>query len=53
MLFGKKRNRSEFGKIVVASKDGNKKDEGYNRLRDNVLYLNADGTKKVIQIEQR
>lgn len=51
MLFGKKKKRSEFGRIVVADNKTYKKDEGYNRLRDNVLYLNADGTKKVIQIE--
>ncbi|MBQ0099101.1 MAG: CpsD/CapB family tyrosine-protein kinase, partial [Firmicutes bacterium] len=25
--------------------------EGYNRLRDNILYLNSDGKTKVIQIE--
>lgn len=52
MLFRKKKtDRYDNGKIIVVKGSGYKKDEGYNRLRDNILYLNADGTKKVIQVE--
>ncbi len=36
---------------IVVYKNGIIRDEGYERLRDNILYLNADGNKKVIQIE--
>ncbi len=36
---------------IIVGKDDVIKDEGYERLRDNVLYLNADGKNKVIQIE--
>jgi len=52
MLFGKRKpDRYDNGKIIVVKGSGYKKDEGYDRLRDNILYLNADGTKKVIQVE--
>lgn len=47
-LFKKKNNNLEAGKIVVGdSKVGHR--EGYSRLKDNVLYMNADGNNKVIQ----
>lgn len=52
MLFGKKKKtilRSES--IFVNEKTVSGKIEGYNRLRDNILYLNADGKTKVLQIE--
>ena len=52
MLFRKKKpDRLDGSKIIVVKGSGYKKDEGYDRLRDNLLYLNADGTKKVIQVE--
>lgn len=52
MLFRKKKpDHLDGSKIIVVKGSGYKKDEGYDRLRDNLLYLNADGTKKVIQIE--
>ena len=52
MLFFKKKNRySNPGKIVVAEGLNSGSSEGYNRIRDNVLYMNADGNTKVIQVE--
>ncbi|MBQ3116687.1 MAG: CpsD/CapB family tyrosine-protein kinase [Clostridia bacterium] len=49
-MFKKRSSTAEIGKIVVDStyKTGS---EGYDRLRDNILFLNADGDKKVIQVE--
>lgn len=50
MLFCKKKNKHVGnGKILVGESGGHV--EGYNRLKDNILYLNADGKNKVIQIE--
>ncbi len=52
MLFSKKKKRDiDEGKIVVEENRIDSKIESYNRLKDNILYINADGTKKVIQIE--
>ena len=52
MIFKKKKKHSEgIGKIIVGEGVSLRYTEGYNRLRDNVLYMNADGQKKVIQIE--
>ena len=50
-LFRKKKRTEEQSRIIVT--EGNKFQgvEGYNRLKDNILYLNADGNHKVIQIE--
>ena len=52
MFFKKKKKRivGEEG-IIVKENSLSSKIEGYNRLKDNILYLNADGTNKVIQIE--
>ena len=51
MFFKKKKKKNnDYGKIVVG-KDSNSSSSGFNRLRDNVLYLNADGNNKVIQVE--
>lgn len=49
----KKRSRmnSSLGEIIVSEKYTSRKAEEYNRLRDNILYLNTDGDKQVIQIE--
>ncbi len=41
----------EDNETIVVSESYSSHSEGYNRLKDNLLYLNADGTKKVIQIE--
>ncbi len=51
MLFKKKRKQAGLSKIIVDGNSGRKSVEGYNRLRDNILYLNVDGKTKVIQIE--
>lgn len=52
-LFKKKKKRTIEGeeRIVVKENSMSSKAEGYNRLTDNILYLNADGKNKVIQIE--
>lgn len=47
----KKKKYTNEDKIVVKENAISNKIEGYNRLRDNLLYLNADGKNKVIQIE--
>lgn len=51
MLFKKRRKHTGFSKIIVDAKDNRKSVEGYNRIRDNILYMNVDGNTKVIQIE--
>lgn len=43
-------NTQEYG-IVVDKKEYSTKLEEHNRLRDNILFLNADEDKKVIQVE--
>lgn len=50
-LFKRKSRPSELGKIYVSENNSNSRLECYNRLKDNVLYMNADGNMKVIQIE--
>ena len=50
-LFKKKKHGSDVIKIVVTENSVTKADEGYNRLRDNILFMNADGNAKVIQVE--
>ena len=49
----KKRKSSSGGteRIIVKENSMSSKVDGYNRLKDNILYLNADGNTKVIQIE--
>lgn len=50
-IFKKKVNDdNDHGEIVVLENDSVRND-GYERLRDNILYLNTDGNNKVIQIE--
>lgn len=51
MLKNKKKRNGGVGGIIVGDESKSIVAEGYNRLKDNVLYLNADGNKKVIQIE--
>lgn len=50
-LFKKKSKASAGGKIFINAQNKSSHFEDYNRLKDNVLYLNADGKNKVIQIE--
>ena len=47
----KKKNRDNVDRIIVTENSLSSKVEGYNRLKDNILYLNADGKNKVIQVE--
>lgn len=47
-LFKKKRKEFER-KIIVEENSIRRETYGYTRLRDNVLYINADGNHKVIQ----
>lgn len=50
-LFRKKKNNFEIGKIVVNEENNLLSTGGHGRLKDNILYLNADGKNKVIQVE--
>ncbi len=51
MFFTKKKHKQrEIGRIVIGDNSSGR-DNGYSRLKDNVLYLNADGKNKVIQVE--
>ncbi len=50
-LFGKKSKVNLGGKIYIDAQNKGGHFEDYNKLKDNVLYLNADGKNKVIQIE--
>lgn len=50
-LFKKKKPRAGLSKIIVTEKSIEKFAEGYNRLRDNVMFLNSACGAKVIQIE--
>ena len=54
MRFFKKKNRDEEQSRIIVAEGASSKVagvEGYNRLKDNLLYINADGNHKVIQIE--
>ena len=55
MLFGKKqhkkRNNTKSSKIIVGETIYSADAEGYNRLKDNVLYLNPNDESMAIQIE--
>ena len=52
-MFGKKKNKSQHIEGIVVEKNASttSKTEGYQRLKDNILYLNADGKTKVISVE--
>ncbi len=50
MLFKKKKIVPEQSKIIV-TENSNRTGSDYNRLKDNILFMNADGNTKVIQIE--
>ena len=55
MLFGKKKhkkkNNTKSSRIIVGETIYSADAEGYNRLKDNVLYLNPNDEAMVIQIE--
>lgn len=50
-LFNKKKKTSDQSRVIVTEGVKTRGVEGYNRLKDNILYMNADGNTKVIQIE--
>lgn len=50
-LFKRKKQKKGLSKIIVTENSTSTRLEGYNRLRDNVLFLNAAGNAKVLQIE--
>lgn len=51
-LFKKNKKRIEgTERIIVKENSMSSKVDGYNRLKDNILYLNTDGKNKVIQVE--
>ncbi len=52
MLFKKKKHKNyEPAKIMIGEGASRRIVENYNRLKDNILYMGADGKNKVIQIE--
>ena len=52
MLFKKKRkNDDSVRRIVLNENAPSRIVEGYNRLRDNIMFMSADGSNRVIQIE--
>ncbi len=50
-LFKKKTQSSKIGKIYIEENTQSTQFEDYNRLKDNLLYISADGNYKVIQVE--
>ena len=50
-MFFKKKNKLKFQSKIVVGENHTKIQRGYDRLKDNVLYMNADGKNKVIQVE--
>ena len=51
MFKRRKRKLEQQSMIVVDNPSYALQKEGYTRLKDNLLFMNIDGTKKVIQIE--
>ncbi len=47
----KKTKHDKVDRIIVTENSLSSKVEGYNRLKDNILYLSADGNNRVLQIE--
>ncbi len=50
-LFKKKSKKDSGAKIYISTNGESHNNEDYNRLKDNLLYLNADGKVKVVQVE--
>ena len=51
-IFKKKQRSGLLHERIIVSEGGSRfGSHGYTRLRDNILYINSDGTKKVIQVE--
>lgn len=52
LLFRKKRDtKLRKERIIVSEGSSRFGSHGYTRLRDNLLYINSDGNRKVVQIE--
>lgn len=50
-MFFKKRKSLKFQTKIVVGEGHGKLQRGYDRLKDNILYMNADGKNQVIQFE--
>ena len=51
MFFNRKQTRQNRKNVIVVNKNGNEViTESFNRLKDNILFFNADNKVKVIQI---
>lgn len=50
-MFFKKRKKLNYESRIIVGETHNKAQRGYDRLKDNLLYMNADGKTKVIQVE--
>lgn len=51
MIFNRKQTRSSRNNVIVVNKPGNEIiTESFNRLKDNILFFNADNKVKIIQI---
>ncbi len=50
-FFKGKSNKKRISKIIVTENATDYRLEGYNRLRDNILFINAANNAKVLQIE--
>ena len=50
-LFKKKTQTKKIAKIYIDETTKSNQFEDYNRLKDNLLYISTDGSKKVIQVE--
>jgi capsular exopolysaccharide synthesis family protein len=48
-MFFKKKKKTNYQTSIVVGEKHSKEQRGYDRLKDNVLYMNADGKNKVIQ----
>lgn len=50
-MFFKKRKKTNWQTSIVVGEGHSKQQRGYDRLKDNILYMNADGKNKVLQFE--
>ena len=50
-IFRKNKTKGCVSKIVVTESSASEQSDGYNKLRDQLMAVNADGNTKVIQIE--
>lgn len=50
-IFKKRKTKAGIGRIIVTENTTDESIEGYNKLRDNVMFLNSAYNAKVLQIE--